>query len=133
MMKLLQVSSNLTTWWRASSSTNASICNCGKVQISVNVIVWTSSFGWAAGLRQALHQCCWLTWSALGEDIGRFRLGRRYGKRGRGGDSRGCGGCSGTVGMQINGIDVTDPTQTFAADKWECLGTAQSYVIRTSN
>ncbi len=32
--------------------------------------------------------------------------------------------------MQINGIDVTDPTQTFAADKWECLGTAQSYVIQ---
>ena len=32
--------------------------------------------------------------------------------------------------MQINGVDVTDPTRNFTADEWERLGTARSYVTQ---
>jgi len=61
---------------------------------------------------------------------GRFRRGGRSGERGRGGDSRGRGGRGGSRRMQINGVDVTDPTRNFTADEWERLGTARSYVTQ---
>jgi hypothetical protein len=63
---------------------------------------------------------------------GRFRRGGRSGERGtgRGGDGRGCGRRGGNRRMQINGIDVTDPTRNFTADEWERLGTARSYITQ---
>jgi hypothetical protein len=63
---------------------------------------------------------------------GRFRRGGRFTERvaSRGGDGRGRGGRRGNRCIQINGIDVTDPTRNFSADEWERLGPARSYVMQ---
>jgi hypothetical protein len=59
---------------------------------------------------------------------GRFRRGGRTGERGAG---RGhAGGHGGNRQMQINGVDVTDPTRNFTAEECERLGTARSYVTQ---
>jgi hypothetical protein len=61
---------------------------------------------------------------------GRFRRGGRSGERGVGrGDGRGRGRNS-RARMQINGIDVSDPTRNFSSDEWERLGTARAYVTQ---
>jgi hypothetical protein len=63
---------------------------------------------------------------------GRFRHGGRSGERGtgHGGNGRDSGGRGGSRCIQINGVDVTDPTRNFTSDKWERLGTARSYVTQ---
>ena len=63
---------------------------------------------------------------------GRFRRGGRSGERGAGrsGDGRGRGGRGGSRRIQINGVDVTDPTRNFTAEEWERLGNARSYVTQ---
>ena len=52
-----------------------------------------------------------------------------------GSDGTGWGRHGGHHRIQMNGVDVTDPTRNFTVDKWERLGTARSYVTqqRTRN
>jgi hypothetical protein len=60
---------------------------------------------------------------------GRFRRGGRSGERGGRDNGRGRGRNSRSR-VQINGIDVSDPTRNFTTDEWERLGAARSYVTQ---
>lgn len=69
---------------------------------------------------------------------GRFSRGR-YDGRGRGrrggrgygrGRGRGYGGRYGGRPMEVNGIDISDPTRTFTSDEWNRLGQMRSYIMQ---
>ena len=63
---------------------------------------------------------------------GRFKHGGRFGERssGRGRANRGTSGRGNSQKVQINGVDVSDPTRNFTPDEWERLGNARAFITQ---